>query len=56
MYEDECKGCKYHDEFTAVCANIDSIHVADFWHSGCALKEVDDDKRVSNGRRMENDT
>lgn len=45
MFEDKCKGCKYHDDFTAVCANADSPHVADFWHSGCALKEVKDNER-----------
>ena len=45
MLEDKCKGCKYHDDFTAVCANADSPHVADFWHSGCALKEAKDDER-----------
>lgn len=37
-----CNSCKYHDDFTAVCVNADSPHVADFWDGGCAFKEVED--------------
>lgn len=40
---DDCKGCKYHDDFSAVCVNADSPHVADFWHSGCIFKEIGED-------------
>ena len=35
-----CNGCIYHDDFTAVCVNADSPHVADFWDGGCVFKEV----------------
>ena len=46
--KDSCKGCKYHDDFTAACGNVKSPYVADFWHSGCEYKEEDAVKDDSN--------
>ena len=37
----DCKGCKYHDEFSAACGNADSPYCADYWHSGCEFKKLE---------------
>lgn len=35
----DCKGCKWHDEFSWACCNGDSEYRADFVNCGCELKK-----------------
>lgn len=37
-----CEGCKWWDEFTWVCSNGESEHVADYTNEGCKEKECQD--------------
>ena len=54
---DRCHGCRYHDDFTAVCVNADSEHCADFRHSGCEFykPEADNEWKSNNSGTGRND-
>lgn len=44
-----CKTCKYHDNFTWVCFNGDSVYRADFTDNMFVCKEWEDDKETTRG-------